>query len=150
MGDVGERISGEMAERVLERRGHGVLSLASGDDGYGTPVSYGYDPEHRHCVMHLVVDEGSRKQELLQTSETSTLTTYVFRDDGTWESVIAEGSLRELSDAEVADRGAAVFFNQAASTLPDTRQKDEFETAWYALEVDRITARGDGGAEELT
>ena len=150
MGNVGERISGEMDERLFERRGHGVLSLASGDEGYGTPVSYGYDPDHRHCVMHLVVDESSRKRELIRTTEAATVTTYVCRDDGTWGCVIAEGSLRELSDAEVAGWGAAVFFGQAASTIPDTRQKDEFETAWYALEVDRITARGDGGDEELT
>ncbi len=144
MGDVGEQISGEMAQRLLERRGHGVLSLASGDDSYGIPISYGYDPEHRRCVMHLVVDDDSRKEKLLRASGTTTLTTYVFRDDGTWESVIAEGSLRELSDAEVADGGAAVFFNQAVSALPDTRRNDAFETVWYALDVDRITARCDG------
>ena len=149
MGDVGERISGEMAGRLLKRRGHGVLSLASGDDGYGIPISYGYDPENRRCVMHLTVDDDSRKRELLQAEGTSTLTNYVFREDGTWESVIAEGSLRELSDAEVADGGAAVFFDQAASALPEIRRNDEYETVWYALEIDRITARGDGEAVDL-
>lgn len=153
MEDLGEDVSTEMAESFLTARGHGVLSLANDGDGYGIPLSYGYDPLTDRCIMQFVIGEDGRKREFLETSETVTLTTYEYESDGKWQSVIAMGTLRPLSNDEVADRAAAIFFNQAANADTHTRLATEgAETEWYALEIESLVGResADGDVPLMT
>lgn len=142
MGDLGEDVSTEMAERFFSDRGHGVLSLARDGDGYGLPISFGYDALTDRCIMQFVIGSGGRKRAFLETSETVTLTTYEYGPDGTWQSVVATGTLSPLSNDEVADRAAAIFFSQAANPDTHTRLATEgVETEWYALEIESLVGR---------
>ncbi|WP_255191313.1 pyridoxamine 5'-phosphate oxidase family protein [Natronobeatus ordinarius] len=152
MEDLGVDVSTEMAERFLADRGHGVLSLANEGVGYGIPLSYGYDALTDRCIMQFVTGQEGRKREFLETSETVTLATYEYESDGTWQSVIATGTLRPLSNDEVADRAAAIFFSQAANADTHTRLAAEgAETEWYALEIETLVGRESAtGDEPLT
>lgn len=152
MEDLGEDVSTEMAEGFFAARGHGVLSLARDGDGYGIPLSFGYDELTDRCILQFVIGQGGRKREFLETSETVTLTTYEYEPDGTWQSVVATGTLRPLSNDEVADRAAAIFFSQAANADTHTRLvAEKAETEWYALEIDELVGRESTvGDEPLT
>jgi len=145
MGGIGDDISREIAERFLSTYGHGVLSMAKGNDGFGIPISYGYDASNDCCIVQFISDSESQKRQFLETSETVTLTTYTYSPNGDWQSVIATGSLESLSDEEVADWAAEVFFSQAADVYTSNRKviKDA-EIAWYALELETLTGRKSG------
>ncbi|WIV68797.1 pyridoxamine 5'-phosphate oxidase family protein [Natrialbaceae archaeon AArc-T1-2] len=147
MGDIGEDMAEQMAEQFFASRGHGVLSLADENTGYGIPISYGYDPTTSRCVIQLVSEPESQKRSFFETSETVTLTTYDYDSNDNWQSAIATGSLVSLSDEEVATWAAAVYFNQAAQTDTPVRQEgSDREISWHAFEVDSLTGRQ--GTEE--
>lgn len=132
----------QMAEQFLASRGHGVLSLATENTGYGVPISYGYDPETSRCVIQFVSEPGSQKRSFFETSETVTLTTYDYDPDGDWQSVIATGSLESLPDEDVATWAAAVYFARASQTDTSVRRAaSDREISWHALEVDSLTGR---------
>ncbi|MDQ2052620.1 pyridoxamine 5'-phosphate oxidase family protein [Natronolimnohabitans sp. A-GB9] len=143
MGDIGASISTRMAEKFFATRGHGVLSLANDDDAYGVPVSYGYDPATERCIIHLVVEPSSKKVQFLETADTVTLTAYEYDADAAWQSVIATGSLVELSSDDVAEQAAAIFFTRAAYTdVTARRESDPADVHWYELEIETLTGRG--------
>jgi len=153
MGDIGDAISSGVAEKFFASQGHGVLSLAKDNDGYGIPVSYGYDLESERCILQFVTEPESQKQQFLETSETVTLTAYEYDSDGTWQSVVATGSLQSLSNDAVANWAAAIFFTQASNIETASRREDsDSEVEWYEYDIETLTGRTntDGDSNEST
>ncbi len=152
MSGIAGSISKTEAVNFLARQGHGVLSLARENDGYGFPISVAYDAEQSRCIVHLAMADGSRKEAFVEASRTVTITSYDFDEDDQWQSVVVTGSLRPLSDEAVAKRAAAVFFSQAADADASVRRSSTGpETRWYALEIDDVGGRKrtSGGDEDV-
>ncbi|MHC3439745.1 pyridoxamine 5'-phosphate oxidase family protein [Natrialbaceae archaeon A-gly3] len=141
MGTVGEDISTNMAGEFLASQGHGILSLAKDNVGYGIPVSYGYDRTRERCVLQLVVGEESQKQLFLERSERVTLTAYAYDTDGEWQSAVASGQLVALSSDAVANWAATIFFTEAANVGARARRSPTTEVEWYELEIETLTGR---------
>jgi len=148
MGDIGDAISSKMAEKFFASQGHGVLSLAKDNDGYGIPVSYGYDLESERCILQFVTESESQKQQFLETSDTVTLTVYEYGSDGTWQSVVATGSLQSLSNDAVANWAAAIFFTQASNIETASRREDsDTKVEWYEYDIETLTGRTNTGGD---
>lgn len=142
-GQIGDSMHADEITDVLERQGHGVLSLSRGDDGYGIPVSYAYDLENERLIFEFVHVGESKKRDFLGSSDEVTLTTYDYRDPTTWMSVIATGTLTPLSEDEVSDRSAALFFSQADDAAKNLRwvEDADAEREWWGLDIREVTGR---------
>jgi nitroimidazol reductase NimA-like FMN-containing flavoprotein (pyridoxamine 5'-phosphate oxidase superfamily) len=91
----GSALDDEATDQVLQERGHGVLSLASDDEAYATPVSFGYDGER--ALMYLLrFGEDSEKLAVANDTEQAYLVTYNAESRFEWQSVILRGDLQEF------------------------------------------------------
>lgn len=105
-------------EEFLREQGQGVLSLASGDDAYGLPVSFGYDDGVLYFLL-LRFGEDSEKLDFAAATETATFTTFEFDDEHHWRSVLARGPLEAVPDDETDAVDDVMFDNaQFASLFP--------------------------------
>lgn len=144
MGDIGDEISSKIADEFFASQSHGVLSLAKSNDGYGIPISYGYNLESKRCILQFVIESESQKQQFLETSNTVTLTVYECDADGSWQSVVATGSLEPLSDSAVANWAAAIFFTNMSNVEVASRgENSDTEVEWLELNIETLTGRKD-------
>ncbi|MGB9965565.1 pyridoxamine 5'-phosphate oxidase family protein [Halobacterium sp. CBA1126] len=105
-------------EAFLRERGIGVLSLASGDVAYGTPISFGYDGDALYFIL-LQFGEDSEKLDYAAATETATFSTYEYDDEHHWRSVVARGPIEEVSEEASDDATDTMFENaQFASLFP--------------------------------
>jgi len=144
--DVGYEMTDDEAQSLLRAKGHGVLSLGANNRGYGIPLSYGYDADENRIVLEFVNGSESKKQQFAETTDEVTLTVYNHENSERWESVIVTGSLQQLTQNDVSDRFAALFFSQAGDAAGDLRwlDWDELERAWYEIQISTITGRHSG------
>jgi nitroimidazol reductase NimA-like FMN-containing flavoprotein (pyridoxamine 5'-phosphate oxidase superfamily) len=144
--EIGAEMAETEQESFLNSRGHGVLSLAADNRGYGIPVSYGFDESDRRIVLEFVNGTESKKAEFAEVSTEVTLTVYDYEAVDRWESVIVTGELREIPDTDVSDRFAFRFFAQADDATGELRgaDLDDVTRQWYAIEVSDITGRHGG------
>ncbi|SFR96683.1 hypothetical protein SAMN05216559_1682 [Halomicrobium zhouii] len=90
----------EETDALLSRHETGVLSLASDDDPYAIPISYGYDADERQFYMRLVSTPDSKKREFLSGSPTVRLV--VYEEAGrTYRSVVVSGVLDPIARDEI-------------------------------------------------
>ena len=143
---TGQSMVRKEAKAFLEDQGHGTLCLASGNRGYGIPMSYGYDEEKDRLVMELIYVGQSKKRQFLETAEEVTLTTYEHRDQETWASVVVTGTVHELTGDDVSERYAALFFDQAEDAAGELRWMDleDAQREWYELHIEELTGRHGG------
>lgn len=136
----------EEAHSVLKSKGHGVLSLGAGNRGYGIPISYAYDDDNTRIVLEFVNSKDSKKQEFIETTDEVTLTVYNYESVNRWESVIVTGSLARLSENDVSDRFASLFFSQAEDAAGDLRWIDleDIQRDWYEIQISSISGRHSG------
>lgn len=133
---------------MLESRGHGVLSLGAKNRGYGVPLSYSLDLENGRLVFGFVDAPNAKKRAFVETSEEATLTVYEYTDVDDWRSVIVTGTLRSISDPDLADHFASLFFQRdgaAGDSGDDMVDLDEFERTWYELRIDDLSGRKSSG-----
>jgi len=132
--------SAEIGE-FLARRGHGVLSFG-GDEPYGIPISFGYDPLENQCFFQLLSSPESQKRERLQESDRVSLTAYEWNAVDDWRSVIVRGRLvpietgspDALEAADVfAEHGAVVGLSVFHESVED------LDGQWYELRIDEMT-----------
>jgi nitroimidazol reductase NimA-like FMN-containing flavoprotein (pyridoxamine 5'-phosphate oxidase superfamily) len=128
---------------VLAAKGHGVLALARDDEAYGVPVSYGYDEAEDRVVFQFLYDRESKKRQFVEAGGIVTLTVTEWTSPEEWRSVIVTGELQRVPDAEVSDRLAAVFFEQAEHAAPAARRsgRASLTREWYQLATDEVTGR---------
>lgn len=130
------------------RGGTGVLSLASGNVPYSTPVSYGFDPELRAFLLRLGFTADSEKRAFVDASAEARLVVYD-RVDGEWRSAVAVGELTRVDDDALTPEIADVL-RQADGPLLDVWDEpaDQVDFELYRLGVQRLTGRK--GADGLS
>lgn len=135
-------MSSEETDAFLGSQGNGVLAFGGGTP-YAIPMSYGYDPDTREVYVHLSSFEGSEKQARLENSDRVALVPSRYERPDQWKSVVAEGSISRLSDAEVRDRNVLGAFADAdlASVNVFGRPLSEVDFDWYVIEPSEITGR---------
>lgn len=126
----------------LTHVGHGVLSLARDDRGYGIPVSYGYDDVDNQFLFEFLSIPPSRKQAFLAASHEVTLTVYDVESPEEWVSAIVTGSIHHIPVTELSERAIATT-NQSVDAAQAVRWTgvDGLERDWYALVPTNITGR---------
>lgn len=142
---TGAQMGEEAIRTLLDRRGHGVLSMGTENRGYGIPISYHYDPQNDRIVVGMAKLPESKRSKFAAKTDEATLTVYEYHDVDTWESVIITGTLHQIEEAEVPDRLAALFFYPEG---PETDGKmvnlDQFERVWYELRIGDVSGRYNG------
>jgi len=91
------QLSEEELTAFLGNGGTGVISFSTSSDDppYSRPVSYGFDADAQSFHFRLAFPPGSEKESLVD--EPVSFVTHGQMDDG-WRSVVATGSLEDLSD----------------------------------------------------
>jgi len=84
----------------LADRQTGILSMADGDDAYGIPVSFDYDPDERAMYFRFGFGPQSEKRRFLESSDTASFAVYD-RGAAGWQSVVAEGHLEQVTESNL-------------------------------------------------
>lgn len=142
---VAVEMAADEIDAFLRGAGAGTLSLADGGESYAIPESFGYDGEHLY--FQLVRDEGSRKMQFLDGTETATFTVWT---EAPAESVVARGTLEPVPDADVVTASNAIAENATVPTLnvvPDSTV-DQLGMDYYRLVPEELTGRKFGANPE--
>jgi nitroimidazol reductase NimA-like FMN-containing flavoprotein (pyridoxamine 5'-phosphate oxidase superfamily) len=103
-------------DAFLREQGQGVLSLASDNEAYALPVSFGYDGGDLYFIL-LRFGEDSMKLDFAETTETATFSTFEFEDEHHWRSVNARGPIERVPDDETDDVDDIMFDNAEFASL---------------------------------
>jgi len=142
---VGVEMTDRAARSFLASRDNGVLSLGVDDDGYGFPIAYSFAPDDDQLVLGFVTRPQSKKREFADQTDTATFTVYEFGDVDVWRSVVVEGPIDRIDDADDAShRVPDVFYERAGEHGDEIVNLDEFDRTWYALDIDSISGRESG------
>ena len=87
-------------DEFLDSQRTGVLSLGRENDGYGVPLSFWFDEDDSSFYFRMGYAPGSQKRKFVEASEYVTFVVYADTDEG-WKSVVAEGELELLSEANL-------------------------------------------------
>ncbi|POG53844.1 pyridoxamine 5'-phosphate oxidase family protein [Haloferax marisrubri] len=98
--DQQTELSPDEIREVLSRHETGVLSLAKADEPYAIPISYGYDGESGRFYLRLVSTPESEKRQFLTSSPRARLVVHE-SNDGSYRSIIAEGTLERVDPDEL-------------------------------------------------
>jgi nitroimidazol reductase NimA-like FMN-containing flavoprotein (pyridoxamine 5'-phosphate oxidase superfamily) len=137
----GIEMSADEVETFLNRRGHGVLSFG-GEEPYGIPLSFGYDPGADRCIFQLFSAPGSRKQTSLSGTDAVNLVTYEWNHIDDWRSVVVDGHLRPIEEGtEEATEASEVFFEHGSVVGAEVFDEplEELDGQWYELEIERLS-----------
>jgi hypothetical protein len=108
---LGHALSDAAVDRLLTERGVGVLSLASDDEPYGLPISFGYDGEDSLYFLFAGHSEEGRKVRFAeQATEASFLVYHVAADDE-WASAVVRGPMERIDPDEWDAARAAMADN---------------------------------------
>ncbi|WP_336361358.1 pyridoxamine 5'-phosphate oxidase family protein [Haladaptatus sp. ZSTT2] len=135
------RMTADEIHELLDHGGSGVLSLARNGDAYAIPISYGFDPGSTRFYFRLGYGKESEKRGYVEHTQTARLVVYENVDEE-WNSVIAAGTLREISDDEL-NLEVVRALRQADLPLLDIfdTPRDELVFSMYALDVAELTGR---------
>jgi nitroimidazol reductase NimA-like FMN-containing flavoprotein (pyridoxamine 5'-phosphate oxidase superfamily) len=135
----GNEMDDETARAFLRDQGFGVLSLASGGDAYGIPISYGYDEAtERLYFVFLRPGETSKKERFGEATETASFLVLDVPSREAWRTAVATGTLRIVDDDEWPAVRAALDDNAWFPTLFSETEPMRDIVGW-ALEVDDVT-----------
>ncbi len=105
-----KELSREECDEHLREQGTGVLSLASDDEAYSVPISFGYADDVVYFVF-LGYAADSEKGRFAETTDRACLVSYDVSGKFGWESVVVRGPLREVDDDEWDDLVDAIEDN---------------------------------------
>jgi nitroimidazol reductase NimA-like FMN-containing flavoprotein (pyridoxamine 5'-phosphate oxidase superfamily) len=121
--------------------GTGVISFSSPDEEppYAVPISYGYDRSESTFYFRLAVGPDSRKGELAGRSVTFVV---YGRQDEKWQSVVANGNLKETTEASIATESLEGL-EQVNIPFVDIfgRPVKDVQFEFYRLVPDEMTSR---------
>lgn len=125
----------------LANEGTGVLSLASENESYSIPVSYGYDPDESVFYMQLEVSESGRKPRFIKATEKASFVVYN-QTEGIWKSVVARGMLKPVS-VEQVDHEIVKGLQRADAPLAAIFEEDEKDLSFqiHRLAVHELNGR---------
>lgn len=134
-------LSDSEIDSMFGRHETGVLSLAREGEPYAVPISYGYDAEERLFYLRLVSSPESEKREFLSSPSPARLVVYE-EDDPVYSSVVATGSLDEISRDELTvehleqyGEAKRPLFEIWGNSLP------ELTVRLYRLDPDELSGR---------
>ncbi|HET7325332.1 MAG TPA: pyridoxamine 5'-phosphate oxidase family protein [Halococcus sp.] len=130
----------EAVDEFLREQGRGILSLTDGREGYGVPVSFGYDSEDSLYFVFLRVGEQSKKEQFAKQTERASLTVYDVTSKHVWTSVIASGSLRQIADDEWNELYAAIEDNAWYPSLFSEAEPMQDIQGWE-LRIEDVTGQ---------
>lgn len=135
----GIEMSTDELDAFLRERGHGVLALATENEAYAIPVSFGYDGDRLFMTL-LEFGDSSEKLKRLEGTETVCLTVYDTPSRFAWRSVLVRGHLERV-DADERDYVDDVLEDNAwrPSMFPPTAPVTGVHR--YALSADEVTGR---------
>jgi nitroimidazol reductase NimA-like FMN-containing flavoprotein (pyridoxamine 5'-phosphate oxidase superfamily) len=96
------KMTDEEVDGFLSAQSMGTLGLPTDSEPYLLPMSYGYDRES-HLYFYFVGGDSSRKMELADGAETATFLIYSAETVFNWESVIINGTIRQLPEDSRSD-----------------------------------------------
>ncbi|WP_227261196.1 pyridoxamine 5'-phosphate oxidase family protein [Salarchaeum japonicum] len=126
---------------VLTERGTGTLSLATDDDAYAVPQSFGYDGDALY--FQLIYDEDSEKMARIEATDVASFTAY---SEAPPRSVLARGPIEAVSGDGESAATAAIAENAwlpTVNVIPE-RGFDELDSAYYRLRPRKLTGRSFG------
>jgi len=85
-------------EELLRRESDGVLAMASGDEPYAIPLSFGYDGSR--IVFQLSGVDGGRKMAFIEDNPEVVLVVHDTRANKVAESVVARGPIERVPARE--------------------------------------------------
>lgn len=140
---IGVELDDHETEQFLKDQGLGVLGFARDGEAYTIPIAFAYDETGRRCVFRFVMGEQSLKREFVAETDVASLTAYEWRREDEWKSVVARGPIRPIDDEELA-QVAALFSDVGKEAALETFNEpiSAYETVWYELDIDELTARG--------
>ncbi|CCQ37446.1 FMN-binding domain protein [Natronomonas moolapensis 8.8.11] len=126
----------------LTAEGHGVLAFG-GESPYAIPMSYGYDPDERAVYVHISEFEGSQKAARLDGPTPVSLVVSRYEGPDRWRSVVVDGTLSELSEADVERRDVFENFKHGSLASVDVfnRPLSDISFEWYVLDPSAISGR---------
>lgn len=127
-------------DQFLREQGVGVLSLASGGEAYGVPVSFGYDGGDSVYFVFLRVSERSKKEEFAERTERASLTVHDVSSKHVWTSVVVSGTLDRVADEDWDELEAAIGDNAWYPSLFSEAVPMQDIVGWE-LRVEEITGQ---------
>ncbi len=139
--DTQSELSEPETDAVLARHETGVLALSRDDEPYAIPISYGYDSNDRCLYFRLVSTPDSDKRRFLSATPSARLIVYE-EDDGVYRSVLAAGSLLEVTQDELTVEHIEQY-GDAKRPLFEIwgESRTELDIHLYQLNSDEISGR---------
>ena len=136
-------MSASQIDEFLSNRETGVLSLASEDEPYSFPISYGYDATTETFYMRLVSTPESQKRAFLGSDPQVRLVVYDGNAEGTiYRSVVAAGVLEQIEPNEMSVEEIEQY-GEASRPLFEIwgMGKDELDIQLYKFEPSELNGR---------
>lgn len=124
-------------DAYLAEQGTGVLSLAQGDQAYAIPISFGYETG-RAVFAYWQFGSDSQKKAFSESTERACLTVYDIESQTDWRSVLAFGTLRELTTAEWGEVGELIDDNAWSPDLSSVGRR-HLSIVGYELSIEEAT-----------
>ncbi|WP_336022404.1 pyridoxamine 5'-phosphate oxidase family protein [Halobellus salinisoli] len=133
----GGRMTDTEIDAYLSEQGTGVLSLAEGNRAYAVPISFGYETG-RAVFSYWQFGSDSRKKAFSEATERACLTVYDIESQTDWRSVLAFGTLRELSTEEWGAVGELMDDNAWSPDLSSVGRR-QLSIVGYELSIEEAT-----------
>lgn len=139
--DEQTELSPAALDEFLGRHETGVLALASDDEPYAIPISYGYDADERRFFLRLVSTPESEKRRYLESEPTTRLVVYEEEGD-VYRSAVIVGSLQEIPREELTVEHIEQY-GEAKRPLFEIwgRSKPDLNVKLYQLVPEEISGR---------
>lgn len=134
-------LSEQETDDLLGRHETGVLSLASDDEPYAIPISYGYDVDARRFYLRLVSTPESEKRAFLAAEPAARLVVYE-EEDAIYRSVVVTGILQEITKDDMTVEHVQQY-GRAKRPLFEIwgQHKRDLDIALYELDAETISGR---------
>lgn len=129
---------------ALETNDVGVLSLASDGDAYAIPISFYHDGSSLY--LRLTSEGTSKKLSYVDDTTEACFLLYAVESSRKSWSVVATGSIRELSDAEQEEFDEATINEHFSELRIFDESIDTVGWTIYELEIEELTGRKTGGS----
>lgn len=127
---------------LLGRHETGVLALASDDEPYAIPISFGYDAEDRRFFLRLVSTPESEKRAFLEAAPSTRLVVYEEEENGTYRSVVVTGTLEAISTDDMTVERIEQY-GRAKRPLFEIwgESKRDLDIGLYELDAENVSGR---------
>lgn len=140
---VGTEASRAKIRGCMNRAEYGTSTLASSDDIYSFPMSFGFDDALENLYFLMAFDEGSKKREYLESTHASTFVVESNLPDH-WVSILIDGPINPVpsDDSQAAYEALAdTAAFPAAATFEKYFDAETIEQSLYSLRIDSLSGR---------